>query len=57
MFTPISRPDKHAELLKFHFKPLFKKLKFSSLVAKSDSRFKFDESGRKIIHHEPAHVG
>ena len=34
-FTPISRPDKHAELLK-----IYCKLKFSTLVAKSDLRFK-----------------
>ena len=40
MFTPISRPDKHAELLKNDFKPPFKKLKFCTLVAKSDLRFK-----------------
>ena len=32
VFTPISRPDKHAELLKIYFKPLVKKLKFSTLV-------------------------
>ena len=38
--TPLSRPDKHAELLKIYFKPLVKKLKFSTLVAKSDLRFK-----------------
>ena len=35
-FTPISRPDKHAELLKNYYKPLVKKLKFSTLVAQSD---------------------
>ena len=29
-FTPISRPDKHAELLKNYFKPRVKKLKFST---------------------------
>ena len=40
VFTPISRPDKHAELLKNYFKPLVKKFKFSTLVAKSDLRFK-----------------
>ena len=40
MFTPISRPDKHPELLKIYFKPLVKKLNFSTLVAKSDLRFK-----------------
>ena len=34
-----SGPDKHAELLK-NLKPLVKKLKFSTLVAKSDLRFK-----------------
>ena len=39
-FTPISRPDKHAELLKIYFKPLVKKFEFSTLVAKSDLRFK-----------------
>ena len=39
-FAPITRPDKHAELLKNCFKPLVKKLKFSTLVAKSDLRFK-----------------
>ena len=39
-FAPISRPDKHAELLKNYFKPLVKKLKFFTLVAKSDLRFK-----------------
>ena len=37
VFTPISRPDKHAELLKIYFKPMVKKLKFSTLV---DLRFK-----------------
>ena len=36
----ISRPDKHAELLKIYFKPLVKKLKFSTSVAESDLRFK-----------------
>ena len=40
VFAPISRPDKHAELLKNYFKPLDKKLKFSLLVANSDLRFK-----------------
>ena len=39
-FKPISRPDKHAELLKIYFKPLVKKLNFSTLVAESDLRFK-----------------
>ena len=28
VFTPISRPDKHAELLKIYFKRLAKKLNF-----------------------------
>ena len=41
VFTLISRPYKHAELLKVYFKTLAKKLKFSTLVAKSDLRFKF----------------
>ena len=36
---PFPGPDKHAELLKIHFKPLVKKLKFSTFVAKSDLRF------------------
>ena len=40
LFAPISRPDKHAELLKIYFTPLVKKLKFSTSVAKSDLRFK-----------------
>ena len=40
LFTPISRPDKHTELLKIYFKPLVKKLNFSTLVAESDLRFK-----------------
>ena len=40
VFTPISRPDKHVELLKLYFKPLVKKFKFSTSVAKSDLRFK-----------------
>ena len=31
--TPISRHDKHAELLKNYFNTLVKKLKFSTLVA------------------------
>ena len=38
-FTPISRPDKHAGLLKIYYKPLIKKLKFSILNAQSDLRF------------------
>ena len=37
MFTPISKPDKHDELLNIHFKLLVKKLKFSGLVAKGYS--------------------
>ena len=36
----ISRSDKHAELQKNYFKPLVKTLKISTLVAKSDLRFK-----------------
>ena len=40
VFTPVNRPDKHAELLKNYFKPLVIKLKFSTLVAKSGLRFK-----------------
>ena len=40
MFTPISRPDKYDELLKNYFKPLVKNLKVSTLVAKSNLRFK-----------------
>ena len=39
-FTPILRPDKQAELLQNYFNPLVKMLKFSTLVAKSDLRFK-----------------
>ena len=39
-FLPISRPDKLAMLLKIYFKPLIKQLKFSTLVAKYDLRFK-----------------
>ena len=37
--TLISRPDKHAKLLKIYFQPLVKKSKFSFLVSKSDLRF------------------
>ena len=33
VFTPISRPDKHVELLKIYFKLLIKKLRISHLVA------------------------
>ena len=40
VFPHISRPAKHAGLLKTYFKPLIKKLKFSTSVAKSDLRFK-----------------
>ena len=40
MVTPISRPDKHDELLKIYFKPPIKKLKISTSVAKLDLRFK-----------------
>ena len=39
-FPPVSRPDKHAELLKIYLKPLVKMLKFSTLVAKSNLTFK-----------------
>ena len=39
VFSPVSRPDKHVELLKIHFKSLVKELKFSTLVAKSDLWF------------------
>ena len=41
VFTPISRLDKHTELLKIYFQLLVKKLKFSTSVAKSDLRVKF----------------
>ena len=40
VFPPISRPDELAELLKYYFKPQVKKLKFSTVVAKSDLRVK-----------------
>ena len=40
MLTPISRPDKQVEPLKIYFKPLVKKLEFSTLVGKSDLKFK-----------------
>ena len=40
VYRLFSRPDKHAQLLKSYFKPLVQKLKFSTLVAKSDLRFK-----------------
>ena len=40
VFTLISRSDKHVELLKIYFKPLVKKLKITTSVAKSDLRFK-----------------
>ena len=46
-FTPITRPDKHAELLKNYFTPLVKKLRFSTLVAKSDLRFKVHKKWEK----------
>ena len=39
VLTPISRPDKHAELFKIYLKPLVKKLKFSFSSAKSDLKF------------------
>ena len=57
MFTLISRPDKHAELLKIYFKPLVKKLKISILISKSDLRFEVHKTWGKIIHNEPVHVG
>ena len=57
MFTPISRPDKHAELLKIYLKLLVKRLKISTLVAKSNLRFKVHLNGRKIIRHEPVNLG
>ena len=40
MFTPISKPHKYAELLKIYFQILVKKLKFYTLVSKSDLRVK-----------------
>ena len=40
MFPPISRPDKHAELLNIYFKPLVKK--FTS-VAKIDFHQKWEK--------------
>ena len=39
IFTPVSRPDKHVELLKIYSKSLVKKLEFSNLVAKPDLWF------------------
>ena len=39
MFISVWRPDKHTELLKIYLKPLVNKLKFFTLVAKSDLRF------------------
>ena len=41
VFTPISRLDKHTELLIIYFQLLVKKLNFSTSVAKSDLRVKF----------------
>ena len=40
MFTPISRPDEHAELFKIYLKLMVKKVKFSTSVAKSDLSIK-----------------
>ena len=40
VYTHFKTHDKHAELLKIYFKPLVKKLNFSTLVAESDLRFK-----------------
>ena len=40
VYTHFSISDNHAELLKNYFNPLVKKLKFSTLVAKSDLRCK-----------------
>ena len=37
----LTRPNKHAELLRIHLKPLVKNLKKSTFVAKSELRFKF----------------
>ena len=39
VFSPISRSDKHDELLKIYFKPLVKTLKISTLVTYSGLRF------------------
>ena len=47
VFTSISRPDKHAELIKIHFYPLVKKFKFSTLVAYADLWFKQLKVGEK----------
>ena len=40
LFTAILRPDKHAELLKFYFKPLIETVKFLILDTRSDLKFK-----------------
>ena len=40
LFTPISRHNKHAELLKIYFQPLVKTLKISTLATYSGLRFK-----------------
>ena len=40
VLTSVSELDKHADLLKIYFRLLVKKSNFSSLVAKSDLRFK-----------------
>ena len=47
MFTLISRPNNHAELLKIYFKPLVKKLKNSILISKSDLRFEVHKKWEK----------
>ena len=42
---------------KFNLNHWLKRLKFSTVVAKSNLRFKIHQKWQKLIHHEPVHVG
>ena len=54
MFTPVFGPDKHTGEVRFCVKTMHKKVYFSEIYIFCQNNWK---SGRKIIHHEPFHVG
>ena len=53
-FTPVFGPDKLTGEVRFYVKTMCKKVDFFGVNIFCQNNWK---SGRKIIHHEPFHVG
>ena len=57
VFTPILMPDKNTRELRNNVNQTSKKLEISGFHGVLGSDKNPSKSGRKTIHHEPAHVG